>query len=51
MPRGTFYAGLALWANGNDGAATLPWSEAKNAAPDVTSTWHWASYFQGRVET
>ncbi len=51
QPRGTFYAGLALWANGNDGAATLPWSEAKNAAPDVTPIWHWASYFQGRVET
>jgi len=49
--RGTFYAGLALWAGGNDGAATLPWSEAKNAAPDVTPIWHWASYFQGRVET
>jgi hypothetical protein len=51
QPRGFFLTGLALWASGNDGAATLPWSEAMNSALEVTPVWHWVNYFQGRVET
>jgi hypothetical protein len=51
QPRGLFFAGLALWSAGNDGAATLPWSDAVNSAPPVSPIWHWANYFQGRVET
>ncbi len=51
QPCGLLYAGLALWANGDDGAASLPWSDAMNAALEVSPIWHWAKYFQGRVET
>jgi len=51
QPQGMFYAGLALWANGNDGAASLPWSEAANAAPAFSPVGHWVTCFQGRVET
>ncbi|MHC4915936.1 MAG: tetratricopeptide repeat protein, partial [Planctomycetota bacterium] len=51
QPRGLFYAGLALWAAGNDGAATMPWSDAKNSTLEVAPVWHWVNYFQSRIET
>ena len=51
QPLGLFLVGLALWAGGNDEAAILPWSEAKNLAPEVTPAWHWTNHFQGRLKT
>jgi tetratricopeptide (TPR) repeat protein len=51
QPRGYFFAGLVLWAHGNDGGATLPWSDAKNYALERSPVWHWVNYFQGRLQT
>jgi len=51
QPLGLFLVGLALWAGGDEGAATLPWSDATNSALEVMPAWHWTNYFQGRVES
>jgi len=49
QPLGMFLAGLAMWANGEEQAALLAWSDARNAAPDTDPAWHWTSLFLGRA--
>ena len=49
QPLGLFLSGLALWANGEEQAALLLWSDAKNSAPDTDPAWHWANLFLGRA--
>ena len=49
QPLGLFLTGLALWANGEGQAALLPWSDAKNSAPDTDAAWHWANLFLNRA--
>jgi tetratricopeptide (TPR) repeat protein len=49
QPLGLFVCGLALWANGEEQAALLPWSDAKNSAPDTDAAWHWTSLYLGRA--
>ena len=49
QPLGLFLAGLALWANGEEGAAILSWSEAKNSVPEFAPAWHWSNLYLGRA--
>jgi tetratricopeptide (TPR) repeat protein len=49
QPLGLFLIGLSLWAGGEDDAAVMAWSEAKNASPDTLPAWHWANLFMARV--
>ncbi len=49
QPFGIFVSGLVLWANGEEQAALLAWSDARNAAPDTDPAWHWTGLFMGRA--
>jgi tetratricopeptide (TPR) repeat protein len=49
QPLGIFLIGLTLWSGGEDDAAVMAWSEAKNACPDTIPAWHWANLFLGRA--
>jgi tetratricopeptide (TPR) repeat protein len=49
QPLGLFLTGLAMWANGEEQAALLTWSEARNSAPDTDPAWHWTSLYMSRV--
>lgn len=49
QPLGIFLGGLCLWAGGEDDAAVMAWSEAKNAAIDTLPAWHWANLYLGKL--